>query len=64
MHGLSLRMVESAFEKSDILHKVRMTLACHTDAELVNCFKVCAYVCAVHWHMLIKMISIYSEVLH
>ena len=38
--GLNLRVIEASVEKADLLHKLRMTLACHTDKELLQCFKV------------------------
>ena len=38
--GLNVRVIEQTIEKSDLLHRLRMTLACHTDEEITHCFKV------------------------
>ena len=37
--GLNIRVID-VWIKSDIMHRLRMTLACHSDAELISCFKV------------------------
>ena len=46
---LNVRVIEQTIEKSEYLHRLRMTLACHTEAEMLLCFKVMPISCKLRF---------------
>lgn len=59
MAGLNVKVIDQMMEKADLMHKIRMTLVCHSEADLINCFKV--RVCNLIFRMLLYLpVRIYS----
>lgn len=59
MAGLNVKVIDQMMEKADLMHKIRMTLVCHSEADLINCFKV--RVCNLIFHTLLYLpVRIYS----
>lgn len=53
MAGLNVKVIDQMMEKADLMHKIRMTLVCHSEADLINCFKVRA--CNLIFHALLYL---------
>jgi hypothetical protein len=52
--GLNVKVIDQMMEKADLMHKIRMTLVCHSEADLINCFKV--RVCNFIFHTLLYLL--------